>query len=231
MHALVRELPQFVRCAIACRIVFRPWKPPVLGGWAACRLRQNAQSERCLRGRVLRGDASRDAIVGGIRDVRAISSILIGVVALIPDPWPATCLDAASRRDPRPRPWSCGLTHRGFRHYRADHTILGLGCANRTGRAVSRGQRSTPRVYPRANRDPARRVASGVRARQAILSPVYELVPLGAPRDDRSDHSVRGDVCSPHAASCDHRCTSVRWTVAALRIYLHTASPAVSDLR
>jgi hypothetical protein len=68
--------------------------------------------------------------------------------AQITDPWPATCLD--DRRDATPASVGArGLTHRGFRHSRARRTILGLGCANRTGRAASRGQRSTPWVSPR----------------------------------------------------------------------------------
>jgi hypothetical protein len=60
MHAPVRELPQFVRCALDV---------------------EAGQSKRCLRGTYLRGDASSEVFVDGGGDVRAISWILMVVTS------------------------------------------------------------------------------------------------------------------------------------------------------
>lgn len=58
MHAPVRELPQFVRCALDV---------------------EAGQAKRCLRGTYLREAASRDVFVDAAGDVRAISWILMVV--------------------------------------------------------------------------------------------------------------------------------------------------------
>ena len=56
MHAPVRELPQFVRCALDV---------------------EAGQSKRCLRGTYLREAASMEVFVDASGDVRAISWILM----------------------------------------------------------------------------------------------------------------------------------------------------------